>query len=70
MDADARWLSGPSLDGKGDFTFADPAPRLGQEPELMPAPASAHCGVEGSRTDGNGAGMAEKVKDTVVDKLT
>jgi Mn-containing catalase len=22
-----------SLDGKGDFTFADPAPRLGQEPE-------------------------------------
>jgi len=27
---DARWLNGRSLDGKGEFSFADPAPRLGQ----------------------------------------
>ena len=49
MDPAARWLSGPSLDGKGDFSFADPAPALGQEPELMGGPASAHSGVEATR---------------------
>src|SRR3982751_6348199 len=30
MDADARWLSGPSPDGKGRFSYVE-APRLGQE---------------------------------------
>src|SRR4051794_27961793 len=54
MDPNARWLSGESLDGKGTFTLRDPAPRLGQEPELMQAPESAHNGREGTRTDGNG----------------
>src|SRR5947199_3935050 len=44
MSPDARWLSGPSLDGKGEFSFADPAPRLGQEPELMGGPSSVHGG--------------------------
>jgi Mn-containing catalase len=34
IDLGARWLSGPSLDGQGEFTLADPPPRLGQEPEL------------------------------------
>ena len=78
MDPGARWLSGPSLDGKGEFSFADPAPRLGQEPELRPGPASAHLGVEASRTDGDGdgdgsgsgSGVTQKVKETVVDNLT
>jgi Mn-containing catalase len=73
MPPDARWLSGASLDGRGQFTFADPAPRLGEEPELMPGPASAHGGREATRTDGgvaNGGGIAEKVKETVADKLT
>lgn len=32
---------------KGSFGVADPAPRLGQEPELMPGPASADGGIEG-----------------------
>jgi Mn-containing catalase len=71
MPADARWLSGPSLDGLGDFTFADPAPRLGQEPELMQAPSSAHHGREATRAHSeNGGGITEKVKETVADKLT
>ena len=26
--ADARWLSGPSLDGKGEFSFVDPPKSL------------------------------------------
>jgi Mn-containing catalase len=70
MDAGARWLSGPSPDGLGEFSFADPAPRLGQEPELMAGPASVHGGAEATRdgaADGNG--VIDKVKDTV-EKLT
>ena len=65
MDPDARWLKGPSPDGKGEFRYAE-APRLGQEPELMPAPASAHTGLEATRTGGEGgSGMIQKVKDAV-----
>ena len=71
MPPDARWLGGPSLDGVGEFTFADPAPRLGQEPQLAQAPTSAHDGVEATRAaSDNGGGITEKVKETVVDKLT
>jgi len=67
---DARWLSGRSLDGKGEFSFADPAPRLGQEPKLMGAPESVHGGVEATRAGGgNGGGVMGKVKDAV-DKVT
>src|SRR6059058_5193153 len=49
MDPSARWLTGPSLDGKGEFTFADPAPRLGQEPQLVEAPQSVHAGLDATR---------------------
>jgi Mn-containing catalase len=65
MDPNARWLSGPSPDGKGEFTFADPAPRLGQEPELAQAPESVHAGLDATRTNGGGDGIASKVKDTM-----
>jgi Mn-containing catalase len=66
MARDARWLSGPSLDGKGEFTFADPAPRLGQEPELAQAPASVHGGLDATRADGAGnGGVVSKVKDAI-----
>jgi Mn-containing catalase len=69
MDADARWLSGPSPDGKGEFSFANPAPALGEEPELMAGPASAHGGVEATRTEGNGSGD-ESLVQKAVDKLS
>jgi Mn-containing catalase len=66
MDADARWLSGPSLDGKGEFSYVE-APRLGQEPGLAAGPPAAHGGVEATRpAEGNGAsGMVKKLKDAV-----
>jgi Mn-containing catalase len=66
MDADARWLSGPSPDGKGQFSYVE-APRLGQEPELAAGPPAAHGGVEATRpAEGNGAsGMVKKLKDAV-----
>jgi Mn-containing catalase len=68
MDPAARWLSGPSLDGRGEFSFADPAPRAGEEPQLVPGPESAHGGLEATRdgaADGNGGGMMGKVKDAL-----
>jgi hypothetical protein len=34
MTAPSRW----AIDGKGEFSVADPAPRFGQEPELSDAP--------------------------------
>jgi Mn-containing catalase len=66
MTPDARWLSGPSPDGKGEFSFADPAPRLGQEPQLAAAPASVHAGLDATRTgSANGDGVLGKVKDAI-----
>jgi Mn-containing catalase len=70
MDAGARWLSGPSPDGLGEFSFADPAPRLGQEPELMAGPPSAHGGVEATRTNGAGGDDDRGMVEKVVDKLS
>jgi Mn-containing catalase len=46
IPADARWTSGPSFDGKGEFRIVDPLTRAGQEPELQKAPAEVHAGVE------------------------
>ncbi|HKG38071.1 MAG TPA: manganese catalase family protein [Conexibacter sp.] len=67
MDPAARWLAGPSLDGRGEFSFADPAPALGQEPQLAKAPTSVHGGTEATRADGehDGEGVMDKVKDAV-----
>jgi Mn-containing catalase len=66
MDPNARWLSGPSPDGKGEFTLADPAPRLGEEPVLAQAPESVHAGLDATRSNGsNGEGMIDKVKGAI-----
>jgi manganese catalase len=67
VDPAARFTSGPSLDGKGEFTLAHPAPHLGQDPRLQGAPPSAHAGLEATSEDGTG--MMDKVAD-VVDKVT
>jgi len=69
MDPDARWLSGPSLDGKGEFSFEDPAPRLGQEPELMPGPPSVHGGVEATRNGSDDEGVVAKAMSKVKDAV-
>jgi Mn-containing catalase len=70
MDPGARWLAGPSLDGRGEFSFADPAPRLGQEPELMAGPASVHAGVEAEREGADGDGGVVGAVEEKVEKLT
>src|SRR3712207_6361185 len=45
IPADARWTSGPSLDGKGEFRIVDPLTRAGQVPDLQKAPTEVHAGV-------------------------
>jgi Mn-containing catalase len=46
IDPSARWATGPSLDGKGEFQVIDPPPLLGEEPELALGPPATHSGVE------------------------
>src|SRR4051794_22290455 len=65
---DARFVSGPSLDGLGHFSQLFPAPALGQEPRLRPAPSAAHAGSLATATNGGGgmlSQLASGVKDTV-----
>jgi Mn-containing catalase len=67
MPADARWTSGPSLDGKAEYHLEEPAPPLGQEPKLMGAPSSVHAGMIATRDgdgDGNG-GIVHAVRRTL-----
>jgi Mn-containing catalase len=52
--ADARWTSGPSLDGKGEFRVADPNGHAAPRPELQEAPHDIHRGPEGTLADGAG----------------
>jgi Mn-containing catalase len=69
VDQTARWATGPSLDGKGEFHLANPAPALGQKPELQKAPPEIHAGVESTAPSGVASvfgrftrGVTEKVK--------
>jgi len=42
---DSRFVSGPSLDGKGEFSLLYPVPPFGQKPMLAPAPPQVHSRV-------------------------
>src|SRR3954466_3428031 len=69
LPGDARWTSGPSLDGKGRFALVEPAPALGQEPQLQKAPPEVHTGAEATAPDGVGTAFARFARG-VVDKVT
>ena len=72
IPADARWASGPSFDGKGSFSVNDPAPALGQEPELQPAPPEVHAGAEATApgNGGNVFGRFARGLGSAVDKVS
>jgi Mn-containing catalase len=73
MPLNARWTSGPSLDGKGQFTLAELAPALGQEPQLQKAPPEVHAGAESTAANGLAASAAARFTrglGNVVDKVT
>ena len=70
LPADARWTSGPSLDGKGEFRLVEPAPAFGQPPQLAPAPPEVHAGAEAT---GDGASVFRRFTrglGQAVDKVT
>jgi Mn-containing catalase len=58
LPPDARWTSGPSLDGKGRFRLEEPARPRGQEPVLEKAPPEVHAGAEA--TDPTGVSAAAR----------
>jgi Mn-containing catalase len=67
--ADARWTSGPSLDGKGEFHPVDPAPGLGQEPDLQLAPPEIHAGLESTAPDGAGGTPFGRFTRGIIEKV-
>jgi Mn-containing catalase len=60
VDPGARFTSGPSLDGKGEFHLEHPAPALGEEPKLQKAPPHVHAGLESTDPSGGLFGMARR----------
>jgi len=60
---DARWASGPSIDGKGEFRYVQAQP-LGQEPQLGPPDVKGFA-QEQQMTD-SAKGMMENIKDTIL----
>ena len=61
VPSDARWTSGKSVDGRGEFSEEEGRP-LGSVPNLAPAPPEVHDGLEATS---NGGGVIRKVKDAV-----
>ena len=61
VPSDARWTSGKSVDGRGEFSEEEGRP-LGSVPNLAPAPPEVHDGLEATS---NGGGVIHKVKDAV-----
>lgn len=58
IDSTARFASGPSLDGKGEFRVVDPAVASAPEPNLQKAPPEVHAGLESTAPADGGPGMA------------
>jgi Mn-containing catalase len=60
----ARWASGPSIDGKGEFTYVHAQP-LGQEPKLAPPDPQGFAQAQ-QMTGGLDKGILENIKDTLL----
>ena len=61
---DARFTSGPSIDGKGEFSFIDRMEPLGEVPELPePPPSTFDAATPGDAAVSGLAKVAQKAKD-------
>ncbi|RYE28182.1 MAG: catalase [Sphingobacteriaceae bacterium] len=60
----ARWASGPSIDGKGEFTYVHAKP-YGQEPKLGQPDVKGYAQKQ-QMTDGADKGILENIKDTLL----
>lgn len=66
VPADARWTSGPSIDGRGEFELAKPSGYGGPLPDLPPAPPETWNGIEAIEPTGGLLGRAAaKARDAV-----
>jgi Mn-containing catalase len=75
IDPDARFASGPSLDGKGEFRVVEPSVAAAPEPPLQKAPPEVHAGIEATAPNGttNGGGVVARftrLAADVADRLT
>ena len=61
---DARWTSGPSVDGKGEFTLVEAKP-MGEEPELGPPRETMHVHVELDGAESMTRKLADRAKGAV-----
>jgi len=60
---DARWASGPSIDGKGEFRYVRAEP-MGQEPKLGPPDVKGYAQEQQMMAPDNG--IIENIKDTIL----
>jgi Mn-containing catalase len=67
MPPQGRWSSGPSFDGKGEFT-SRPMEPLGGEPNL--APPRPGGGAQTQQMTGSVGGMMHKAKEKLTDALS
>jgi Mn-containing catalase len=63
IPADARWASGPSIDGKGEFRYVAAEP-FGQEPKLGPPDLKGYA-QEQQLTGSADKGIIENIKDSL-----
>jgi Mn-containing catalase len=75
IDRSARFASGPSLDGKGEFRVVEPTVASAPEPNLQKAPPEVHAGIEAtapaSQSGATGiAGRFTRLAVDMADKLT
>ncbi len=61
-EAQGRWSSGRSIDGKGEFSFVKAEP-LGQEPQLGPPDPRGHAQTE--QMTGSAGSIMDKIKDAL-----
>lgn len=61
---DARWASGPSIDGKGEFKYVQAQP-MGEEPKLGPPDPQGFAQSQ-QMTGGADKGLLENIKDTLL----
>ncbi|WP_299289505.1 manganese catalase family protein [uncultured Mucilaginibacter sp.] len=61
----ARWASGPSIDGKGEFSFVYASP-MGQEPKLGPPDLQGHAQTQQVKGAVADKSILENIKDTLL----
>jgi Mn-containing catalase len=71
--AEGRWASGPSIDGKGQFSYVGNPEPHGEAPHLAPAPGTIHGAIpggpaspdKGAPLPGTSGGLIDRVTDAI-----